>query len=123
MKTLAKPRATKAAKLPKWELRLYVADNTSKSVEAFRNLTRLCEEHVAGRYHIEVIDLVKNPQLAQGDQILAVPAVVRKLPAPMRKMIGNLADTERVLVGLDLRPHAALPFSTPNMGEAAQRGG
>ena len=111
MKTITKLRAIKAATPPKWELRLYVADNTSKSIEAFRNLTQMCEEHVAGRYHIEVIDLVKNPQLAQGDQILAVPAVVRKLPAPMRKMIGTLADTEKVLVGLDLRPHGATPFA------------
>lgn len=106
MKTLAQNRLAKAASAPpKWELRLYVADNTAKSVAAFRNLEQLCEEHLPGRYHIEVIDLLKNPQLAQGDQILAVPAVVRKLPVPIRKIIGTLADTERVLVGLDLRPH------------------
>ena len=112
MKTAAKPRAVKPAAPPQWKLRLYVADNTSKSIAAFRNLTQLCEEYLAGRYHIEVIDLLKDPQLAQGDQILAVPAVVRKLPAPIRKIIGTLADTERVLVGLDLRPHDAHPFTT-----------
>ncbi len=113
MKTLAQSRLAKLALAapPKWELRLYVADNTAKSVAAFRNLEQLCEEHLPGRYHIEVIDLLKNPQLAQGDQILAVPAVVRKLPVPIRKIIGTLADTERVLVGLDLRPHEADPFA------------
>ena len=113
MKTLPKPHSIKAslAAPPNWELRLYVADNTLKSIAAFRNLEKLCEEHLAGRYRIEVIDLTKNPQLAQGDQILAVPAVVRKLPAPIRKIIGTLADTERVLVGLDLRPHDADPFA------------
>jgi circadian clock protein KaiB len=116
LKTLAKPRGAKraaAAAPPRWKLRLYVADNTSKSVTAFQNLKQLCETHLAGRYHIEVIDLLKNPQLAQGDQILAVPTVVRKLPAPIRKIIGTLADAERVLVGLDLRPHAADPFAPP----------
>jgi circadian clock protein KaiB len=113
VKTLAKPRARKApaVKLPEWKLRLYVADNTLKSIAAFRNLEQLCEEYLAGRYKIEVIDLTKNPQLARGDQILAVPAVVRKLPAPIRKIIGTLADTERVLVGLDLRAHDANPFT------------
>ncbi len=113
MKTLAKPRVVKRVTFapPQWKLRLYVADNTSKSVTAFRNLEQLCETHLAGRYQIEVIDLLKNPQLAQGDQILAVPTVVRKLPAPIRKIIGTLADAERVLVGLDLRPHEANPFA------------
>jgi len=112
VKTLTKSslRKTATASLPKWKLRLYVADNTSKSVAAFRNLKQLCEAHLAGRYQIEVIDLLKNPQLAQGDQILAVPAVVRKLPAPIRKIIGTLADTERVLVGLDLQPNEANAF-------------
>jgi circadian clock protein KaiB len=95
-----------------WDLRLYVAGPTLKSVAAFRNLEQVCEDHLAGRYHIQVIDLVKNPQLAQGDQILAVPTLVRKLPAPMRKLIGNLSNTERVLVGLDLRPHDPDPFIT-----------
>jgi circadian clock protein KaiB len=93
-----------------WNLRLYVAGPTPKSVAAFRNLEKICEEHLAGRYHIEVIDLMKKPQLAQGDQILAVPTLVRKLPAPIRKIIGSLSNTERVLVGLDLRPHDADAF-------------
>lgn len=87
-----------------WNLRLYVAGQTSKSVSAFSNLKRLCEEHLKGRYHIQVIDLIKNPQLADGDQILAVPTLVRRLPTPIRKIVGDLANTERVLVGLDLRP-------------------
>jgi circadian clock protein KaiB len=90
-----------------WELRLYVAGQTPKSVKAFANLKRICEEHLEGRYTIEVIDLLKNPKLAQGDQILAIPTLVRKLPEPMRKIIGDLSDTDRVLVGLDLRPLAA----------------
>lgn len=111
MKTLANRGAPKSAAPPQWELRLYIAGNTPKSAAAFRNLTQLCDEHVAGLYHIEVIDLLKNPQLAQGDQILAVPTLVRKLPAPMRKIIGTLADSERVLVGLDLRLNGANPFA------------
>ena len=88
-----------------WELRLYVAGQTPKSVAAFANLRRICEEYLAGEYTIEVVDLLENPQLAQGDQIVAIPTLVRKLPAPMRKIIGDLSNTERVLVGLDLRPH------------------
>lgn len=87
-----------------WELRLYVAGQTPKCLAAFANLKRLCEAHMAGAYRIEVIDLLKQPQLAQGDQILAIPTLVRKLPEPMRKIIGDLSDTERVLIGLDLRP-------------------
>src|SRR5476651_2889842 len=87
-----------------WQLRLYVMDQTPKSVTAFANLKKICETHLKGRYHITVIDLMKQPQLAKGDQILAIPTVVRKLPAPMRTIIGNLSDTARVLVGLDLRP-------------------
>lgn len=87
-----------------WELRLYVAGQTSKSLVAFVNLKRICEEHLAGRYRIEVIDLLVNPQLARGDQILAVPTLVRKLPEPLKKIIGDLSNTERVLVGLDVRP-------------------
>ena len=86
-----------------WNLRLYVAGQTARSVAAFANLERLCEEHLKGKYSIEVIDLLKNPQLAKGDQILAVPTLVRKLPEPVRKIIGDLSNTERVLVGLDLR--------------------
>jgi circadian clock protein KaiB len=86
-----------------WTLRLYVAGQTPKSLLAFANLKRICEEHLAGRYRIEVIDLMQHPQLARGDQILAIPTLVRSLPAPVRKIIGDLSNTERVLVGLDLR--------------------
>ena len=86
-----------------WNLRLYVAGQTSKSITAFANLKRICEEHLAGKYHIEVIDLLKNPQLAKGDQIIALPTLVRKLPEPLKRIIGDLANTERVLVGLDIR--------------------
>jgi circadian clock protein KaiB len=86
-----------------WELRLYVAGQTPKSMEAFANLKRICEEYLQGKYEIHVIDLLKNPQLARGDQILAIPTVVRNLPEPVKKIIGDLSNTERVLVGLDLR--------------------
>lgn len=88
----------------KWELRLYVAGQTAKSLQAFANLKRICEEHLAGEYHIEIVDLQQKPQLAEGDQIIALPTLVRKLPAPMRKIIGDLSNTEKVLVGLDLQP-------------------
>ena len=88
----------------KWDLRLYVAGQTPRSIAAFANLKRLCEEHLSGRYNIEVIDLMKHPQLAAGDQILAIPTLVRKLPQPIRKIVGDLRDTERALVGLQLRP-------------------
>ena len=87
-----------------WELRLYVAGQTPKSLVAFANLKKICGEHLKGKYHIEVIDLLKNPQLAKGDQILAIPTLVRKLPPPIKKIIGDLSDTLRVLVGLDVRP-------------------
>ncbi len=87
-----------------WELRLYVAGQTPKSLAAFANLKKICEEHLQGKYHIEVIDLLKNPQLAQGDQILAIPTLVRKLPPPIKKIIGDLSITRRVLVGLDVLP-------------------
>ncbi len=86
-----------------WQLRLYVMDTTHKSVTAFANLKKFCETHLKGRYRIKVIDLLKQPHLAKGDQILAIPTVVRRLPKPVRTLIGNLSDTERVLVGLDLR--------------------
>ncbi|MGE5249405.1 MAG: circadian clock KaiB family protein [Bacteroidota bacterium] len=86
-----------------WELRLYVAGQTPKSLTAFANLKKICEEHLAGEYHIEIIDLLEHPQLASGDQILAIPTLVRKLPEPIRKIIGDLSNTERVLVGLNLR--------------------
>jgi circadian clock protein KaiB len=87
----------------KWELRLYTAGQTPKSLAAIKNLKRVCEEHFAGRYEIEIIDLLKNPRLAKDDQIVAIPTLVRKLPEPVRKIIGDLSDTERTLVGLQLR--------------------
>jgi circadian clock protein KaiB len=86
-----------------WELRLYVAGRTPKSVAAFVNLKRICEEHMKGRYHVVVIDLLEHPQLAKGDQIVAVPTLVRKLPEPLKRIVGDLSNEERVLVGLDLR--------------------
>ncbi len=91
-----------------WQLRLYVAGATAKSMTALQNLKRICEEHMAGKYDIEIIDLLKSPALAQGDQILAIPTLVRKLPEPIRKIIGDLSNAERVLVGLDLRPRTSL---------------
>lgn len=90
----------------RWNLRLYVAGQTGKSLTAFANLKRLCEERLHGRYTIEVVDLLQTPQLAEDDQIFAVPTLVRKLPAPMRRIIGDLSNTERALVGLDLKPQA-----------------
>jgi circadian clock protein KaiB len=87
-----------------WRLRLYVAGQTPRSLAAFGNLKRICETHLKGRYRIEVIDLLEQPHLSKGDQILAIPTLVRKLPPPMRKIIGDLSDTESVLVGLDLSP-------------------
>ena len=89
-----------------WNLRLYVAGQTQKSITAFANLRKICEEHLAGKYRIEVIDLLKKPQLAKGDQILAIPTLVRKLPEPIKKIIGDLSNKERVLVGLNLVPVA-----------------
>ena len=87
-----------------WRLRLYVAGQSPKCLAAVVNLKKICDEHLAGEYEIEIIDLLKEPQLARGDQILAIPTLVRKLPEPMRKIIGDLSNTERVLVGLDLQP-------------------
>lgn len=98
-------RATSTLKdQDKWQLRLYIAGNTSKSVAALNNLKKYCELHLSGKYKIEVIDLLLNPQLAAGDQILAIPTLVRKMPVPVRKIIGDLSNEEKVLVGLDLRP-------------------
>ena len=94
-------------KAERWDLRLYVAGQTPKSLAAFANLKAICEEYLPGIYHIEVIDLLKNPQLAKGDQIVAVPTLVRKFPEPVRKIIGHLSDTQKVLVGLQLRPREA----------------
>ena len=87
-----------------WELRLYVAGKTAKSMAALENLTRICEEHLPGKYRIEVVDLLVHPQLAKGDQIVAIPTLVRKLPEPIRKVIGDLSNVDRTLVGLQLRP-------------------
>ena len=87
-----------------WHLRLYVAGQSPKSLKAYANLIRLCEEHLEARYDVEIVDLVENPQLAAGDEIIALPTLVRRLPAPMRKIIGDLSDSDRVLVGLQLRP-------------------
>ena len=110
------PKLRTAGSLPRtakfWELRLYVAGQTPKSLAALSNLRRICDDHLKGRYHIDVIDLLAEPQLSRGDQIFAIPTLVRKLPQPVRKIIGDLSDTERVLVGLDLRP-AAKPGARP----------
>ena len=102
--------ATSAKKKPEptpraeWQLRLYVAGNTARSMAALENLKRVCETHLAGRYSIEIVDLLVNPKLAAGDQILAVPTLVRKFPEPIRKIIGDLSNEERVLVGLNVKP-------------------
>jgi circadian clock protein KaiB len=90
----------------KWELRLYTAGQSPKSIAALANLKRECEEHLAGRYSIEVVDLLKNPRLAKDHEIIAIPTLVRKLPEPLRRLVGDLSDTERTLVGLQLRPRS-----------------
>jgi len=100
---LRRARQASAEPAPKWDLRLYVAGQTPRSVAALENLERICETHLAGEYRIEVVDLLQDPKLARGDQILAVPTLVRKLPQPVRKIIGDLSNEHRVLVGLDLR--------------------
>jgi len=97
-------KAKAKEKAERWELRLYVAGNTQKSVAAISNLKKYCEEHLKNRYTLEVIDLLVQPQLAAGDQILAIPTLVRKVPVPIRKIIGDLSNEEKVLVGLDIRP-------------------
>lgn len=102
-KTRARPRKSDPRKRVVWKLRLYVAGQTPKSIRAFANLKVLCEEHLKDRYQIEVIDLRKNPQLARGDQIVAIPTLVRRLPVPVRTIIGDLSNSVRLLVGLDLR--------------------
>ena len=105
--TALKPETKKTPKAKEvkdeWILRLYVAGQTPKCIAAFNNLKKICEEQLKGKYRIEVIDLIENPQLSRDDQILAVPTLVRKLPSPVRKIIGDLSNTERVLVGLDIR--------------------
>ncbi len=104
-KRTPKPKTrSAAADKTVWDLRLYIAGQTAKSAAALANLRKICEQHLHGRYQIRVIDLMKQPQLAKDDQILAIPTLVRMVPAPMKKVIGNLSDTERVLVGFDLRP-------------------
>ncbi len=100
--TKKKPEGKRKEK--EWELRLYVAGETAKSKAAIENLEKICEEYLKGRYHIDVIDLTKNPRLAAGEQIFAVPTLIRKLPEPMKRLIGDLSSTEKVLVGLDIRP-------------------
>jgi circadian clock protein KaiB len=102
-KTRTRPRKPAPRKPVVWNLRLYVAGQTPKSIRAFANLKVLCEEHLKGRYKIEVIDLRENPQLARGDQIVAIPTLVRRLPPPVRTIIGDLSNSVRLLVGLDLR--------------------
>ncbi len=101
---LMKKKATKKPAKKQWELRLYVAGQTEKSIQAFNNLKNICESHLEGVYSIEVIDLLQRPQLAKGDQIIATPTLVKKLPTPVKRIIGDLSNTERVLVGLNLRP-------------------
>ena len=105
-KRLEENRGEPKGEIKTWELRLYVAGQTPKSIAAFSNLKKLCEERLQGRYRIEVIDLLENPGLAKGDQILAIPTLVRKLPEPIKKIIGDLSNKERVLVGLNLIPAA-----------------
>ena len=104
----ARPQPRPRKKTPRtpeaWKLRLYVAGQTPNALAAFSNLKKICEEHLKGRYKIEVIDILENPRLARGDHILALPTLVRKLPGPIRKIIGDLSNTERVLIGLDLKP-------------------
>ncbi|MCG2592314.1 circadian clock KaiB family protein [Ramlibacter sp. XY19] len=107
MSTAATPRKKAAPGVAEWQLRLYIAGKTAKSEAALQNLKAVCETHLAGRYSIEVIDLLVNPKLAAGDQILAVPTLVRKFPPPIRKIIGDLSNKERVLVGLNVLPLAS----------------
>lgn len=102
------PKGLDGEKNAPWKLRLYVAGQTSKSITAFANLKKICDQHLRGQYHIEIIDLLKNPTLAKGDQILAIPTLVRHLPEPVRKIIGDLSNIERVLVGLDIYPQDRL---------------
>ncbi|HEY0790640.1 MAG TPA: circadian clock KaiB family protein [Chthoniobacterales bacterium] len=108
-KAVAPPKADVSEGQPFYDLLLYVAGATAKSSAAFDNLRRICEEHLAGQYRVTVINLALEPQLAKGHQILAVPTLVRKLPSPIRKIIGDLSNSERVLIGLDIRPHSTQP--------------
>ena len=104
LQDIAEQKAPKQSDAKEWNLRLYVAGQTPRSIAAFANLKRICEEHLSGRYTIEIVDLLKHPQLAAGDQIVAIPTLVRKLPEPLRKIVGDLRDSERALVGLQIRP-------------------
>ena len=115
MRTRKKTAAAKPKRVPadEWILRLYIAGQSVRSSAALHNLEAICEQHLAGRYRIEVIDLLKQPQLARGDQIVAVPTLVRHLPPPMKKIIGDLSSEESVLVGLDLRPRRERAGPTP----------
>ena len=121
-KTAGASRARRPARAPgaklasqQWMLRLYVAGQTPKALAAFASIKRICEDHLAGRYKIEVIDLARTPQLAVGDQIIALPTLVRKLPPPIKRIIGDLSNMERVLVGMDLRPKKSLKPAQPLM--------
>ena len=104
MNALKKAKTAKNGNADPWVLRLYVAGQTPKSLAAFANLKKICAEYLEGQYRIEVIDLLENPQLGRGDQIVAIPTLVRNLPVPIKKIIGDLSNTEKVLVGLDIRP-------------------
>ena len=104
LQSIADQKSPEQSNAKEWNLRLYVAGQTPRSIAAFANLKRLCEEHLSGRYTIEIVDLLKHPQLAAGDQIVAIPTLVRKLPEPLRKIVGDLRDSERALVGLQIRP-------------------
>jgi circadian clock protein KaiB len=104
LQDIAEQKAPEQSDTKEWNLRLYVAGQTPRSIAAFANLKRICEEHLSGRYTIEIVDLLKHPQLAAGDQIVAIPTLVRKLPEPLRKIVGDLRDSERALVGLQICP-------------------
>ena len=103
LQSIADQKSPEQSDAKEWNLRLYVAGQTPRSIAAFANLKKLCEEHLSGRYTIEIVDLLKHPQLAAGDQIVAIPTLVRKLPEPLRKIVGDLRDSERALVGLQIR--------------------
>lgn len=111
LQDIAEQKSPEQSDTKEWNLRLYVAGQTPRSIAALANLKRLCEEHLSGRYTIEIVDLLKHPQLAAGDQIVAIPTLIRKLPEPLRKIVGDLRDTERALVGLQIRP-ASQPDQT-----------
>jgi len=111
-KSKTRKKGTPPHKPAAWDLRLYVAGTTPKSVTAFSNLKQICETHLGGKCRIEIVDLLRNPQLAQGDQIFAVPTLVRRLPQPVKRIIGDLSNTDRVLVGLDLKPARMTPAAS-----------